>query len=423
MARAVVGLTAAGLVLGSAALHVDAQADEGMSTKTSMETTPGGKKTTGDRGAHQVYQDVEKERMESAGAVQRAPDPRTTGDRGAEQDPYGQDTYMGREARREAADAMDPRGTSGDRGINTRMQADDMQSLLDDYQGMIDEQQARLDNRQTQLEVISGGVAYRTSGDRGVNQPYRPEPAQTPPRFSGDAYTTTAPRTTGDRGVNQVYRDEQLYRERFAHEREGMRSGYPRSTAQPPEMLPEYVFLGAPAPGYQQTPPNRGPRTAGDRGVNMPLRGNGDVGQYEPYRYYPPGRTTGDRGVSQVWREGEYAREQGRIDREQRLLDSQQRRLDRLQRKLDRQVERIERTTTGDRASGAVTTTEQAPGIERTLDQLFSQLDRNADDTLKADEAKRVTIIWRNFDALDVNNDGALSYSEFAGIIDESEAL
>ena len=420
LAGALISATAVGVMLGASVVTNGAHAAESTSAAAGTAMTAGGKKTTGDRGTNEVYQQSQQGSMEPAGAMQTAPDPRTTGDRGATQMPGGEEVYMSRDARRSAAGVPGAAGTTGDRGINTRMQHRDMQGLLDQYQRMLDEQQARLDEQHSRLEVLSGGVEYRTSGDRGVNDPYRPAPAQTPARFSGDAYTSTAPRTSGDRGVNRVYRDERLYRERLAQERERVRAGYPKTSAEAPEVVPEYLFLGV--PGYEQPAPNQGPLTTGDRGENMPLRGDDRMSRYEPYRTYPAPRTSGDRGVNRVWRDEMLAREQARLDWEQRLLDSQQRRLDQLQRQLDRQLEQTARRTAGDRGTG-IARVEQAPSIQRTLDQLFSQLDRNADDALAADEAKRLTIVWRNFEALDANGDGELSYAEFSDIIDEADVL
>ena len=299
-------------------------------------------------------------------------------------------------------------GTSGDRGVNrpytmrnehTRVDANELQNMIDDLQNMFDDAQSMLDERQAALERARWNSAPGSSGDRGINRVYRPEQsASYLPEYSGDAYQAPAPGTYGDRGVNRVYRDEPTYRERAAHERTG-------------RIVDLYGLGGMTLPESQVELD-----AIADRLDALQARLDAQQARTGP-------RTSGDRGVNRVWSGSAVEREQSRLDREQRTLDREQRKVDRLQRKLDRQIERHARMSAGDRGIAQVHGPAQAPSVQKTIEQLFSQLDKNGDEKLSAAEVKRFTIADGNLENLDKDGNGSLTLSEFRAIVEESGAL
>lgn len=418
----------AGLLIGAATSDANAQSDPAQPSSTLQSYPASG--TSGDRGVGNVYRQEQTVSPDSMQGVTSAPSPGSTGDRGVNQLQRlrGEEVYMGRLSARSGDEV---RHSAGDRGVNqsytlrseqTTVDPEEMQAIIDDMQSMIDDAQASLDQHN---EFYFGyyNAAAGTSGDRGIGRVYRPEAsASYIPDYSGDTNRALPPRTSGDRGVGRVYRDDRVYRERAAQKRAGQRVDlYGLGGFTLPEEQVELDELQARLDALR-TRINDGPRTSGDRGENLPLRDTTGRGPSESLRHYPASGTSGDRGMHRVWRDEVLAREASRIDHEQRMLDRGQRKLDRLQRKLDRHVERYARTTAGDRGVG-VASSEQAPSVQRALEQLFSQLDRDDNQMLSAEEAKRLMIVRRNFQDLDNDEDGNITLTEFTDIIEESETL
>lgn len=407
--RPVVAATTAavfGVLIGGASSVMGAQgnADAAQTSDVQSYPAPG---ATGDRGVESVYRAQRNTSVQAEQGVQSAPPARTAGDRGANQPQYGrgEEVYMGRMSRRAAGET---RMTVGDRGVNqpytmrnerTQLDINELQDVVDDLQSMYDDAQARLDERQVMLDEARWNAAAGTAGNRGINRVYRPEQSvYYVPEYSGDSYQAPAPGTYGDRGVNRVYRDERTYRERAAHERSGRNVDlYGVGGMTLPESQAELDAISERLDELQT--------------------------QLDEQQVRAGPRTSGDRGVNRIWRDPTLDRRQSRLDREQRLLDRRQRKVDRLQRKLDRQVERHARMSSGDRGMTKVAEPGQAPSVQKSIEQLFSQLDQDGNEMLSATEAKRLVIVERNLTDLDEDGDGNLTLSEFRSIVDESEAL
>lgn len=396
-----------GLLAGGTASVVAAQDTAGGTKAADLQSYPA-PGTTGDRGVQRVYREARTDAGEAAQSIQRAPAPASAGDRGVNLPGHvrGQEVYMGRLSSR-GIDSGAPRGTAGDRGVNraftarsdaTRLEVEEMQNIIDEMQAMYDRAQADLDRRWAAFYYERYNPAPGTSGDRGIHRVYRPERSgHYVPDYSGDDYQAPPAGTAGDRGVERVYRDARSYRERAAHERSGQRT--------------DLYGLGGFTLPAEQVELER----IVERLDELEARLDGRRGA--------AGRgTAGDRGTNRAWHDRVNAQEQARLEWEQRRIEHSKRRLDRLQRKLDRQIARFEESNAGDRGVN-VARPGAAASVQMTLAQLFAQLDMDQNQALSEDEAKRLSIVENNFDALDDDANGLVTMSEFTDIIQEADAL